>query len=615
MQYKNRLLLVFAFPWILTLLFAILPAYPNISFAGENAVVSVDVANVRSGPGTGNAVTGQVSLGDNLSVLGQADGWYRVSTPNGGTGWVAGWLVAVNTVEKPAVTVTQPSLPAAGEPPGSTKIAMVTGSVVNVRNGPGTGNAVTGQVSQGDNLSVLGQADGWYRVSTPGGGTGWVAGWLVAVNTVEKPATTVTPPSSPAAGESPGGSKIAMVTGSVVNVRNGPGTGNAVTGQVSQGDNLSVLGQSDGWYQVNTLDGRTGWIAGWLVSIQSAPPVQPVTPVDVVTPSKPVTPTNPNTDTVDQASGSGNEASQSGRALSLQVSQSGGKTSITVSASVPIVYTSLFLSNPDRLVFDLKGIAPGELPLSKMVNSSTVKQIRVGHYQREPDITRLVFELSGGAQYLASLSGDQKTLTVQTYIPDLTGIYRGKVIALDAGHGGSDPGAIGANETKEKVVNLDVTKRVARLLEAQGAKVVMTRTGDGDVDLYERTDRANNAKTDVFVSIHMNANEDRSYGGTSTYIYSGYSSEQEHARNQESRRLARYIQAELVKSLGLRDAGIREANFAVLRTSNMPAILAEVAFISNVAEEKLMGTDNFRNKAAEAIVKGIGLYFAEKRTA
>jgi len=79
--------------------------------------------------------------------------------------------------------------------------------------------------------------------------------------------------------------------------------------------------------------------------------------------------------------------------------------------------------------------------------------------------------------------------------------------------------------------------------------------------------------------------------------------------------MARFVQTELVNTLGLRDIGLRDANFAVLRTSNMPAILAELAFISNVSEEKYMNTDVFRNGAAEAIVKGIGRYFSEKRSA
>jgi N-acetylmuramoyl-L-alanine amidase len=147
------------------------------------------------------------------------------------------------------------------------------------------------------------------------------------------------------------------------------------------------------------------------------------------------------------------------------------------------------------------------------------------------------------------------------------------------------------------------------------ANAIMTRSRDSDVGLYARSDIANKGNADIFVSIHINANDNPSIGGTSTYIYPGSGSSSETLRRQESYRLAQAIQDELVDSLGLRDIGVKEANFAVLRTSNMPAVLVELAFISNEAEEKLINTDSFKNKAAQAIVDGIVKYFAGKRTA
>jgi len=477
------------------------------------------------------------------------------------------------------------------------EIAVVQVDVANIRTGPGTDNNVSAQVGLADRLTVLGKSGDWYQVKIGNGLTGWVAGWLVAL---EAAGTTPEPSRS---GETSGG-KTAVVNGNAVNIRSGPGTGNGVIAQVNQGNTLSVLGQSSDWYHVKLADGSTGWVAGWLISLLAAPAEQAPSPVEQDTGGK--TPED-NSGKVDNQSGN--------KALSLNVTNTGGKTRVALKAGAPFTYSSFTLNNPDRLVVDLQGVAPGSLPLSTKVDTKSVSQVRVGYFQKNPDITRLVIELKGGAQYLTTLSADQKTLTVETYIPDVSGSYRGKIITIDPGHGGSDPGAIGAGGTKEKEVNLDIANRVARILKAQGAKVVMARSGDTDVGLYERTDKANYAKSDVFVSIHMNANENRSIGGTTTYIYSGSGNSEDAARIQESNRLARCVQAELVKALGLRDVGIRSANFAVLRTSYMPAILAEVAFISNAAEEKLMLTDSFRSKAAEAIVRGIGLYFAGKKTA
>jgi len=581
-----RYRLSFSLPVILAfaLFLGFFLAFPQLVFA-DTAVVASGTVNIRNGPGTSYDIVTQASSGDRLPILTKSGDWYCVNRPSGEKGWIAGWLVNVEQ------TAQAPASQSSGQ------VAVVTGSSVNIRSGPDTSYGIIAQAGLGDRLPVLDKSGDWYKISLSSGASGWVAGWLVAVGTpITQPSTPATPTTPPANGGSTDSGKVAVVTGSIVNVRNGPGTTNAVIGQVSQGERLPFLEQSGDWLRVKLSNGSTGWVAGWLVSIQSAPPTTPQTPV---TP-----PVNQN--------GGGGASSQSGLALSLKVNESGNKTSAVIEANKPIDYDSFYLNNPYRLVLDLKGIAIGSLPLSTDVNSKTVLQVRTGSFQKNPDITRVVFDLSGGAQYVASLSSDKKTLTVETYIPDISNSYAGKTIAIDPGHGGADPGAVGLNGTKEKVITLDVAKRLAKILEARGAKVIMLRQDDKDVGLYQRTDKANAAKADIFVSIHINANTDRSLGGTSTYVYNGTDAKQA-SRIKESNRLAGYVQKELLKTLGLRDVGVRSANFAVLRTSNMPAILAELAFISNLAEEKYINTENFKNSSAEAIAKGIGLYFSERR--
>ncbi|BAF58967.1 MAG: SH3 domain-containing protein [Pelotomaculum sp.] len=569
---------------LLMLLLGIFLCHSRPSAAGETAVVAAEVVNVRGGPGTGYAVISQAGLNERLAVLSKTGEWYQVRLSDGRNGWVAGWLVNIeNSV-----------------PQGGGQAVLINGDLVNIRSGPGTGYGVVAQAGRGERFPVLEESAGWYKVRLGTGAAGWVAGWLVSLETSAVPVAPVIPPSSPGAGGAAADGKTAVVTASVLNVRSGPGTSSGIIGQAVQGDSLSILGQSGDWYRVRLSDGKTGWVAGWLVSVRDAERAQGVPPAQQ----------NEN-----QEAPAGPVGNQAGKVLSLQITDSGDKTSTVVKADAPFDYTSFFLSNPERLVVDLKGVAIGTLPPKTTVNSKSVQQVRAGYYQKNPDVTRLVFDLSGGVQYVASLSGDRKTLTVETYIPDISSSFKGKVIAVDAGHGSPDPGAIGPKGTKEKDITLDVAKKAAKLLESRGAKVVMTRPGDKETGLYERAGMANKAGADVFVSIHINANHDPALGGTSTYIYSGSSEPGQAARVQESRRLANYVQSELLKTLGLRDAGVREADFAVLRTTNMPAVLIELAFISNPAEEKLMNTDSFRNKAAEAIVKGIGLYFSEKRTA
>lgn len=553
----------------LTLAFGLLFWYPqSASAAGENVVIAANVVNIRSGPGTNYWIVTKVGLNEKFPVLDKSGDWYKIRLANGGSGWIAGWLVNLET----------PSYP--GTPANSGKTAVIGGSPVNIRSGPGTGYSIITQVWSGQRYPVLDASGGWYKIQLSGG-SGWVAGWLVNIETP--------PPQNPPPATS--GGKLAVVSGSFVNIRSGPGTNNAILTQVSQGDKLPVAGQSGDWYNVTLPSGGTGWIAGWLVSIQEIP---------------------------EPSRGVEREEPQSAQALSLKVSQSGNKTSTVVEADKPFDFKSFFLSNPDRFVVDMLGVAIGDLPLNTDVNSKSVYQVRAGHFQKDPDITRLVFDISSGAQYLASLSSDKMKLTVETYIPNTTvvsGAFKNKVIAIDPGHGGTEAGATGHSGTKEKAINLDVAKKVEKLLKAQGAKVIMTRTADSAIGLYERTDKANRSDADIFVSIHHNANDDRSYSGTSTYIFNGEGTTGQYTRIQESRRLARYVQTELIKALRLKDVGVKDANFVVLREPDMPAILCELAFITNPAEEKLMNTESYKDKAAQAIVKGIGIYLSEKRNA
>lgn len=582
MHLRYRVPSIFMIMLALSLFLGVLMTFTNTAFA-DTAVVSTNVLNVRSGPGTGYSIITQVGSGQRLPVLEKSGDWYMVNLATGQKGWLAGWLVKIEASQ------AQPAQSAG-------TVAKVNGSSVNIRSGPGTWYSVITQAGYGSSLPILGSQDGWFKVSLSSGGSGWIAGWLV---------TTVTTPAQPSRSDTTA-TRNAVVTGSTVNVRGGPGTTNSVISQVFQGNSLPVLEQSGDWYRVKLPNGSTGWIAGWLVSMQTTPVTPPAT--------TPVTPpvTTPTTPPANQGgSGSTGSSTSTARGLTLKVSTASDKTTTVVTASSAFDFSQSVLVNPDRLVVDMKGVAIGDLPAATNANSKSVSMIRVGYFQQNPDITRVVFDLKGGALYDVSISADRKTLTVKTYIPDINNSYAGKIIAIDAGHGGPDPGAIGKLGTKEKDINLDIAKRVAKLLEAKGAKVIMIRTGDQEVGLYERTAKANAAKADLFVSIHINANDNAALGGTSTYVHSGAKT----TRVQESERLAGYIQNELLKALGLRDVGVRYADFVVIRTAASPAVLCELAFISNLAEEKLMNTDGFKNSAAEAIVKGIGMYFAEKRNA
>ena len=188
----------------------------------------------------------------------------------------------------------------------------------------------------------------------------------------------------------------------------------------------------------------------------------------------------------------------------------------------------------------------------------------------------------------------------------------GKNIVLDPGHGGSDSGAIGPGGVQEKDVTLAVAQKVRAILQNSGARIAMTR--DTDVDVYgpNASDRqelqarvnvgAYTPGMQVFLSIHCNSFSSPSANGSQTFYY---------PKSDQDAQLAQDIQDELVAAGGLRDRGISEANFYVVKHSDVPAALVELAFISNYNEEGLLNSPEFQDKIALAIAKGLGRFFQD----
>ena len=170
-----------------------------------------------------------------------------------------------------------------------------------------------------------------------------------------------------------------------------------------------------------------------------------------------------------------------------------------------------------------------------------------------------------------------------------------KVVCIDAGHGGTDPGAVGWG-LQEKNINLDVTNRLMALMKNAGWQVKLTRSNDSTVSLSSRTDYANSVGADRFVSIHCNAFNQTAHG-TETYCYTEGST--------TSFRMRDKVNPLVVAALNTYNRGCKTANFYVVKYTNMPAILCELAFIDNQADAAKLGDGYYRQKAAEAIKNGL----------
>lgn len=216
-------------------------------------------------------------------------------------------------------------------------------------------------------------------------------------------------------------------------------------------------------------------------------------------------------------------------------------------------------------------------------------------------------------------------------------------IVLDAGHGGSDTGTIGPHGVQEKDVCLDIALRLGKLIEQRlpAAEVIYTRTDDRFVPLQERTRLANQQQADLFISIHANSSRERSARGIETYYLNFTTSPealevaarenassqqsvhelqdllQKIARNEkieESREFALDVQNALLRQLRrvrpLPDRGVKKAPFLVLIGAHMPSILAEVSFLSNPVDERLLAQPSYRQRIAEGLFRGISAYLA-----
>jgi N-acetylmuramoyl-L-alanine amidase len=224
---------------------------------------------------------------------------------------------------------------------------------------------------------------------------------------------------------------------------------------------------------------------------------------------------------------------------------------------------------------------------------------------------------------------------------------RKKLIVLDAGHGGEDPGAVGPTHTREKDINLLIVKELKNLFENDGGfDVILSRTDDTFIPLVERTTLANEKKADLFVSVHCNADFPRSSSGFEIYFLSEKASDKEAAATamlenavvelegkptqkramlqdllwslmvnefiNESSELCSLITGEVTHRIKIENRGVKQAGFYVLRGAEMPAVLVECAFLSNVREEARLRTRKFQSQIADAIYEGVKDYVSRK---
>lgn len=206
--------------------------------------------------------------------------------------------------------------------------------------------------------------------------------------------------------------------------------------------------------------------------------------------------------------------------------------------------------------------------------------------------------------FLLLLNNSPSVLTFKSSLKKIT-------IILDAGHGYPDSGASSVNNIYEKDINLKITKKLKKLLEKQGATVILTRISDDSLskskknnkrdDLNKRVQIRDSSDADIFISIHMNHFEDSRYTGAQVF-YNSSDNRNEH--------LAKCIQKNIIDHADPKNKRKikQDNNIYVLKNSQIPSVLIECGFLSNLGEANKLNTDKYQNKISEAICKGIVEY-------
>ncbi len=269
-------------------------------------------------------------------------------------------------------------------------------------------------------------------------------------------------------------------------------------------------------------------------------------------------------------------------------------------------YTSFRLHNPERFVIDLqdqRGVSDAVVPQPDHLDH--LKAIRVGAPDPTKNTGRLVLDLAG--ENVAVIPGEAGSVNELSFVvgeaaDPVAGLTAppGTVLVLDAGHGGSDPGAQ-RGFVKEKELTLAIAQKTRAKLAASGIKVIMTRSDDTFVTLQDRVSITNTTKPDMFLSVHINSLESTNdIHGIETYY-----------QTDMSRALAQSIHDNLVSELNAPNRNIRKAKFYVVNRAEVPAVLAEVGFISHKGERDKLVSEDYQEKIAGALTKGAILYLKQ----
>ncbi|WP_238579244.1 SH3 domain-containing protein [Neobacillus niacini] len=553
--------------------------------ANGTVTIAENTVNVRNGPSLSYQLVKQVKKGEKFTIIKEEDDWIQIQLAAAKTGWVANWVVTKSTN---GTTTTRSSN-------SKSMTAEANTNQLRVRTGPGTNFRINGYLNKGQAVSVLDENENWLKISA-GFGEGWVAReYLDFKNNTNNNSNEENNNKSIGTG---------IVT-DTLNVRNEPSTTGTVIGKLAKGTSVSIYSKKNSWVEIK-YSNQSAWVSADYVQIG--------------TQNQQSTNTDGTIGTVTASN------------LSIR-SDSSLNSDIIGSVTKGQKFTILDEKN-NWFKIEYKpgksGWAAGwyfnkdKAISTQLANDSKVTILHNGtNIRKDPSVQSNVLERAneGESFPIKGVNNDWYEITLANgtngYIagwlvstngtgPGIDkqgaeGYLKYKTIVIDPGHGGIDNGATGAGGTLEKELTLRTAQLLSDKLRAAGANVLLTRSNDSFLPLPSRVRLASVNQSDAFISLHYDSNLDRSVRGMTGYYYHSY-----------QKKLAEYVFNSTNAQTRLKSRGVQSGDYHVIRENQRKAVLMELGYLSNSAEEMTLTSGQFQENAATGLYNGLARYFKEQ---
>lgn len=575
---------------LLLIMAAIVPVNHALGKEEGEITVTSKVVNVREGAGLSFPIVKKLAKGESYPIIKEDGDWFEIRIDSNETGWVANWLV-----ERKSGTAFAKK----GSGQGT-----ITGSSVRVRTGPGTTFQTVGSLTRGTAVNIIEKNQNWIKIKTADF-DGWVSSDYLKIEAAS--GSTVKNDDSNKQESVEESVKTGVTLVDRLNVRSEPSKSGSTLGKLNKNTSVTVHRLENDWAEID-FQGGQGWVAVTYLQMsedKAKTAMAPAADTARVTASR--------LHVRKDASLGAKIIGSVNKDETYSILKTKGKmTQIQLSTGQKGWVVSWYLEKehveePKKKKLDIKGnkitiIHDGTiLRSSPDGNSGIVRQANEGEtfpvIGMEGDWYSI--KVKGGktayvAGWIVTLEGNSE----QIQRPGVEKYIKGKTIVIDPGHGGRDSGTIGVGGTLEKNLTIRTAELLRDKLQAAGAKVILTRSGNTYVPLSSRVGTSHIHDADAFISLHYDSTMDQITSGITTYYYHDY-----------QQGLASALAHSFGSTMQVNNRGSRYGNYHVIRENKRVATLIELGYLSNPVEELTITSNEYQEGITSAIYNGLARYF------